>query len=82
MARDIHGEGVRQLLESGKDVWIRALDAGRAIAISLNIPRMDAHRLMWEAQRNQALESRIIDGHTCVQARDVRTIVRTWRNAR
>lgn len=72
---------IRKLLASDAEVFIRAGDAGRAIADALKIPRLDAMRLMWDAQRAGDLKARIIHNETCVDIRHVRSIIKTWRAA-
>lgn len=81
MKKQVRADGVRQLLENDKDVFITAVDAARAIADALGIPRVEAHQLMWQAQRAGSLQAKVIANRECVNARDVRAIVMTWRNA-
>ena len=73
--------GVKKLLEGNADVFIRAVDAGRAIADALKIERMDAMRVLWEAQKEGSVAAKIINGDTCVDARGVRALIRTWRQS-
>jgi hypothetical protein len=69
---------VEQLL-AGKDVFMSAVDAGRAISKELRIPRMDAMRLMWDAQKAGELRARIIDAETCVNVTQVKALISKWR---
>jgi hypothetical protein len=73
--------GIKKLLEGNAEVFITAVDAGRAIADALKIERMDAMRILWEAQKDGSVAAKIIDGNTCVDARGVRALIRTWRQS-
>lgn len=80
MKRSTH-VGVKKLLDSDAEVFITAVDAGRAIADALKVERMDAMRMLWDAQKDGTLKARIIDGTTCVDARHVRALIKNWRQS-
>lgn len=72
---------IRKILDSNAEVFIRAVDAGRAIGDALRIDRMEAMRMLWEAQKAGTLRVQIINGSTCVDARGVRALIKNWRTA-
>jgi hypothetical protein len=70
---------IERALAEGREVFVSAVDAGRVISKELRIPRMDAMRLMWDAQKAGELRARIIGAETCVDVRHVRDLIRKWR---
>lgn len=70
---------VERMIEEGHEVFCSALDAGRVISKQLQIPRMDAMRLMWQAQKAGELKARIINAETCVDVRHVKALISKWR---